>query len=345
MAAALSAGCKDDQKTPAKPEATASASAAPKVEAEPPPGPCAAAGTEPVSLGTASGHVHGFGLDAGRVYFSSWQLFGGRGDLGWVRKDGKGKRNLTSLSLEPRSLIVDDAAIFYTTGIRLGRVPKDGGEAKVLVETFSSQSIAGDGTYVYGVPGDYGPYDRLIRAEKSLGKTKELDVSERPESRLAPFGFSAIAVDAEGIYVTDSSADRVLRFPLDRGKPKILAKGQEKAFDLALDDQSVFFTLAKKGLILKVSRSGGTPEKVASGLAPNARIAVSGGKVATTAAALDAKGTETLVLVGTDGSAPTPVATVPRGSSVDAVALDEKCVYWAEHEPGAGTVTFRARAR
>jgi hypothetical protein len=30
---------------------------------------------------------------------------------------------------------------------------------------------------------------------------------------------------------------------------------------------------------------------------------------------------------------------------VDAVALDEKCVYWAEHEPGAGTVTFRARAR
>ena len=343
---ALPLGCEDKQKAAAKPEAPAAAAPAPSAtEVEAPPQGCTASGTDSVSLGSVNGHVHGFALDGGHVYYSTWQLFGGRGDLGRARKDGRGPANLASLSLEPRGLIVDASSVFFTSGIRLMRVPREGGEAKVLAETFSSQSIAGDGTYVYGVPGDYGPYDRLIRAEKSSGTTKELDVSERPEAKLAPFGFSAIAVDAQGIYVTDSSANRVLRFPLDRGKPKVLATGQDKAYDLAIDDANVYFSLAQKGHLMKVAKSGGAVSKIASGLAPSARIAADGKGIVTTAAAVEKDGTETLVAFGTDGSAPKPVASITRGHSVDAIALDEKCVYWAQHDPDSRKATLYAHAR
>ena len=258
-----------DSKTEAQPEPTRSAtpSATAEREPEPPPGGCKASGKEPMKLGKALGHVYGFAVDPTHVYYSSWQLYGGRGDLGGARKDGGGARNLASLSLEPRGLVADGRNVYFTAGIRLMSLPKDGGEQKVLAPTFSSQGIAGDASYIYGVPGDYGPYDRLIRAAKSSGTTKELDVSERPEAKHAPFGYSAIAVDASGVYVTDSSADRVLRFGLDRQKPKVLATKQEKAYDIAIDDENVYFTLAQKGQLMKVAKTGGAPTKIGSGLA------------------------------------------------------------------------------
>lgn len=333
---------KDLPKSEAVPSAGATASAAPADEA---PKGCQATGQVPVALGSVTGHVHGFGLDATHVYYSTWQLMGGRGDLGRARKDGRGTANLSSLSLEPRGLLVDDTGVFFTTGIRLQRVIKEGGEARMLAETFSSQSIAGDGSYVYGVPGDYGPYDRLVRAEKATGTTKELDVSERPEVKLDPRGFSAIAVDAEGIYVTDSSAGRVLKFPLDRGKPKVLATQQDKAYELGIDDSHVYFTLAKKGLVMKVAKSGGAAAKVASGLAPSARLAVDAKALVTVAAAPDANGTETLMSLSKDDGTPTPIAVIPRNHSVDALSLDDKCIYWAQHDPDTRKATLYARSR
>ena len=340
------AGCDDKNQAAPKPEVPASA--APSSTAAPedaPPGPCAATGTDSAKLGTVNGHVNGLALDATHLYYSSWQTLGGRGDLAKARKDGSGSANLTSLSREPRGLVVDAAAVFYTTGIRLMRISKEGGETSMLAETFSSQAITSDGTYVYGVPGDYGPYDRLIRAEKSSGTTKELDVAERPETKLGPAGFSAVAVDARGIYVTDSSSNRVLRFGLDRGKPKALATGQDKPFDLSIDDTSVYFTLAQKGQLMKVSKTGGAVTKIASGLAPSARIAADAKGIVTTAAAVGSDGTEMLVFMGSDGSSPTPLASIARNHSADAVALDEKCVYWASYNPDTRKATLYSRAR
>lgn len=336
------AACDGSDKLDAKPEpnATPSASAAPS---EPPPGPCAAS-EKPVELGATHGHVYGFAGDATHLYFTSWQLYGGRGDLGRVRKDGKGKENLSSLSLEPRGLVVDASRVFYTAGIRLMSLPKAGGEPKTFVETFSSQSIAGDSGFVYGVPGDYGPYDRLIRAEKSSGKTKELDVSERPDAEHPPFGFSAIAVDGAGIYVTDSSKNRVLRFPLDRGKPKVLSTNQDKAYDLAIDSNSVYFTLAQKGDLLKVPKAGGAAQKIASGLAIRSRIAADDKGVFATLAGKD-EGPQTLVRIGTDGGEPTGIASIPKADSVEAIAVDDRCVYWIRRDSTSHQATVYARAR
>ena len=336
-----------DSKSDAQPEPARSAapSATAERQTEPPPGDCKASGKEPMKLGKAQGHVYGFAVDPTHVYYSSWQLYGGRGDLGSARKDGGGARNLASLSLEPRGLVADGTNVYYTAGIRLMSLPKDGGEQKVLAPTFSSQSIAGDATHIYGVPGDYGPYDRLIRVEKKSGTTKELDVSERPESKHAPFGFSAIAVDASGVYVTDSSADRVLRFGLDREKPKVLATKQEKAYDIAIDAENVYFTLAQKGLLMKVPKAGGTPAKVGSGLAVRARIAADDSAIVTTVAGATDDAPQSLALIPLDGGAPALLTTVPRGQSIEAVALDGKCIYWAQRNSDNHEVGIFARAR
>lgn len=339
---ALTACDKKDEAT-AEPRAAASASASAAPPTEPPAGPCKA-GKDPVVLDKTQGYVYDLALDAGYVYYGRWQLYGNRGDLRRARKDGEGGMNLASLGLEPRGVEVDDDHVYYTAGIRLMQLPKAGGESKSLADTFSSLAITAHGQYIYGVPADYGPYDRLIRAEKKTGKTYELDVSERPEADEQPRGFSAIAADDEGIYVTDSSGDRVLRYTHERAKPKVLAGKQPKAFDLAIDADSVYFTLALKGDLMNVPKAGGKPVRIGYGLVKNARIAVDDKAVFTTIAGKDKDSPSTLISIPKGGGAPQLVATIPDGHYVEVIGVDDKCVYWVQRESAGDTLLY-ARAR
>jgi len=339
--------CDDKGKGEAKPEVASTAAPAPSatVESTPAPGGCKAESEKPSKLATIHGYVYGFQGDATHLYFSSWQLYGSRGDVGRVRKDGEGKTDFVSLSLEPRGLQLDEKRVYYTAGIRLFAVPKEGGEPTVLHETFSSQGIAMDGTYIFGVPGDYGPYDRLVRVEKKGGPSKELDVATRPDVKEPPSGFSAIAVDASGVYVTDSGANRVLRFQLDRAKPKVLAAKQDKAYDLLLDDDNVYFTLAKAGKLMKVSKSGGAAKVMATGLENQTRIGGDAKAIYATFAAKSEDAPQTLVKIPLDGGDSTPVGVVPHSHIVEAVSVDEKCVYWAQRDPDTKNAVVYALAR
>ncbi len=342
MAIALALIACDKSKEEAKPELAPKASVSAAPDPEPPPQGCQA-GAEAVVLDKTDGYVYDIGQDATHLYYGRWQLYGGRGDLRRARKDGKGGMNLASLSLEPRGVVVDANKVYFTAGIRLMTIPKEGGEPKALAKTFSSLSLTDDDKYIYGVPGDYGPYDRLIRAEKSSGKTYELDVSERPESAEQPRGFSAVANDAESIYVTDSSGNRVLKFSHERAKPKVLSK-QPKPFAMGIDDDSVYFTLALKGDLMKIAKSGGAAKKLASGLVPNATIAVDQKGLVTTLKGKDKDAPATLASIPKDGGDAKPLASVPNGNYVEVIALDDKCVYWVQREAGAGTTVY-ARAR
>lgn len=342
LALALSACDKSKTEVTAEPTATASASAAPAPE--PPPGGCLA-GSEPTALDKTSGYVYDLAADATHLYYGRWQVFGGRGDLRRARKDGKGGMNLASLSLEPRGVVVDDASVYFTSGIRLMKMPKAGGESKTLVETFSSLSVTATDKYIYGVPSDYGPYDRLIRADKGSGVTYELDVSERPDTEEQPRGFSAVVTDAEAIYVTDSSGNRVLRFGLERAKPKVIAPRQERPFALGIDDANIYFSLALKGDLMKVKKSGGTPTKLAAGLVKNARIAVDQKGVFATLAGKGKDAPGSLVKIPNDGGAAVPMASVPSDHFVEVIGLDDKCLYWVERVAGSGDAVLYARAR
>jgi len=100
------------------------------------------------------------------VYYTSWQVYGGRGELSKIRKDGEGTQALAALKLEPRGLALDNDTAYYTAGIRLQSVPKSGGSAVTVEAQFSSQNIGVDDKNVYGVAGNYGPYDRLAKMAK-----------------------------------------------------------------------------------------------------------------------------------------------------------------------------------
>lgn len=347
LAALALLACDDKSKNEAKPEPAASAAPAPSAapeEAKPAGAGCRAESSKPMKLGVVHGYVYGFAGDEANLYYSTWQLYGSRGDVGRIRKDGEGKTDMVSLSLEPRGLLVDDR-VYYTAGIRLFAIGKDGGEPAILHDSFSSQSIAMNGTFIFGVPGDYGPYDRLVRIEKKGGASKELDVSTRPDVKEPPSGFSAIAADDSGVYVTDSGENRVLRFQHDRAKPKVLASKQEKAYDLVIDADSVYFTLAKAGKLLKVSKNGGTPKVIATGLENQTQITSDTKAIYTTLAAKAEDAPQTIVKIGFEGGAPNPIAVVPHTHVVDAITLDDKCVYWAERDPETRSATVYAIAR
>jgi hypothetical protein len=322
--------------------APAPASAAPE-EPAPGGGKCKATGDKPVQLGTITGDVFGFAVDATSLYYSSWELYGQRGDVGVVRKDGEPTPKLTSLELEPRGLALDDAAVYYTSGIRLMSIPKAGGDPRTLEQVFSAQQIAASATDVFGVPGDYGPYDRVARIPKKGGETKELSTAKRPASKDRPNGFSRVLVDDSGVYVTDSGNGRVLRFSPDGGKPKILANGQDKAFDLVIVGSDLYFDLARKGELLVVPKAGGTPKKLGSGLAENARIAADDRAVYTTLAGKNDGDANALVRFVPSSGEVAKVADVASTTPVSQIALDGDCVYWVIRESSSKSVVYALR--
>jgi hypothetical protein len=326
------AGCEDKTReaasSAAKPTATAPASAPPaQPTAEPTVLGCKAPGDKPMQLGEVHGDVFGFAVDAGYVYYTTWQLYGSRGDLGKLRKDGQGGQPLASLKLEPRGLALDETTVYYTSGIRLNTISKEGTKEGTLDDKFSSQSIAIDDKTVYGVPGNYGPYDRVAKIAKSGGSSGELASAKRPAVKEGLNGYSAIAVDAAGVYVTDSGNGRILKFALGGGKPQSLASGLKKPIALAKDSSNLYFSLAA-GELLSVPKAGGKAAKLASGLVEEPHIAGD-------AKAIYApfKGTGERVVIDqvdtTDGSYK-PIATVGEGRTVSSIALDDKCVYWVE---------------
>jgi hypothetical protein len=345
----IALGCKETEKS-AKPDsalATAAVTAArPEVPTESTPGGCRASGDKPIELGKTKGEVFGFVSDATYVYFTSWHTMSSRGDLGRIRKDGEGTRALVSLALEARGLAMDEKDIFYTEGIRLVKRPKgEEGKPTVIAPKFSSQWIALDGTHVYGVPGDYGPYDRVVKMEKNGGVNFEIDVATRPEVKLGPVGYSAIVVDAKGIYVTDSGNHKVLRFTFDRAKPKILSAGQPKAYALAADGENLYFTLADKGYLMQMPKAGAPVKKLSTGLVPKSRIvADENGAIAVFAGAGDNSPVE-IAFVPREGGERKKLATVLAEHSVEAVAQDKDCVYWAARATGSGNITFFAAGR
>ena len=341
--------CEDKAKEATKPEAakqatSAVANAAPTPAATPteaPPAGCKAPSDKPLQLGEVHGDVFGFVGDSGFVYYSTWQMYGSRGDLGRFRKDGQGHQPLTSLKLEPRGMALDDKTVYYTSGIRLNTIVKEGGKEGTLDDKFSSQAIALDGQNVYGIPGNYGPYDRIAKIAKSGGAASELASAKRPSVKEGLSGYNSILVDASGIYVTDSGNGRVLKFALSGGKPQPLASGLKKPFILATDGTHLYFSLAG-GDLMTVPKSGGKATKVTAGLVEEAHIVADAKGVY--APFTSTSGGVVIDKVDLDGGSNKPIATVAEGRTVTAMTLDDNCVYWVERvDAGKGLIQALGR--
>jgi hypothetical protein len=335
-------GCDETKKDAPKPEpaktakAEATVASAPQTQETAPSG-CKAQGDKAVQLFEVHGDVYGFAGDAAYLYYTTWQLYGSRGDLGKVRKDGQGAQPLTSLKLEPRGLVLDDKAVYYTAGIRLFSMPKEGGKEKTIDDKFSSQSISADDQNIYGVPGDYGPYDRLAKIGKQEGKSTELASAKRPPVKEGVNGYNSIAVDSTGIYVADSGNNRILKFATTKGAPKPLATGVKRPFALNIDETNVYFTLVG-GDLMMVPKAGGKTTKLATGLVENARLAADAKGVYAPFAVKD-QGPE-INKVAIADTTRKAVASVAESRLVSAMAIDKECVYWVERVDAGKSLIF-----
>ncbi len=336
-------GCHDDKNAAAKAAPSAAKPAASAAPAEDVPKGCQAGG-KPVQIGTVLGDVEGFGQDGTKLYYTSWQLYGSRGDFGWVRKDGQGSRTEASLELEPQSLAVGDKNVYFTTGIRLMSISRTGGDAHKLVDVFSSKHIALFGKDILGVPGDYGPYDRLAKVAKTGGDVTELASGDRPKVKDTPNGYSRVRADDHAAYVTDSGNGRILAFPLPKGKYKVLASHLKKPFDLVMGDTTLYFNQALDGELMSVPKKGGKAKKLASGLVKNARI---GGDDKSLYAAIAGKAEDdpqAFSKISPEDGKVEPFAVVPSLQTVSAIAVDKACVYWVVRQDAGKSIVY-ARKR
>jgi hypothetical protein len=325
-------GCDESKKEATKGNqaavpSTAPSAAVPEKAAEPSPEGCKPSGNKPTRLATVLGDAFGFAGDATHLYCATWQMYGGRGDVTKIRKDGQGSEPLAGLKLEPRGLALDKDTLYFTAGIRLNSVPKTGGSTATLNEQFSSQRIAVDDKSVYGVPGNYGPYDRLAKIPKKGGETIEIASAKRPKVGTGVNGYNSVALDESGIYVADSGNGQILRFSFEPGKPRRLATGLKKPFDLAIDGSNVYFSLAG-GDLMMVPKAGGKSSKLAARLTEDARIAADAAAVYTTQAAKE--GRANLVKVTPSDGSTIAVVEIAPTHLVSALSLDQDCVYWVE---------------
>jgi len=332
LSLALLAGCDETKVAPvssAAPGPSAAPSAEPKPEATAP-GPCAVSGTVPAELGTINGELYGWSADSTHLFYSSWQLYGSRGDVVAVRKDGRGQSALVSLKYEPRALVVDDKYIYYTAGILLQRTPKDGATTDTINPEFSAKGLALLEDQIYGVPGDYGPYDRIARIGRRGGDITELVTSPRPKLE-GPNGFVALSADGSGVYVADAGGRRVAKLAAGSKKLATLAKGREAVVDLAVDDTQVVF-VTEKGSLMHVKKTGGTAKKLAGPVTEAPRVALVGEAAYTVLAggSPDAPSAVSRVALATGET--TLLAPVPADESVTEILADERCVYWVSRK-------------
>lgn len=332
-------GCEDKKETSRADAAVAPASSEPAAQkqVEPAPQGCQAKRDVPTQLGEVHGDVFGFIGDSTMLYYSTWQLYGSRGDLGKFRKDGQGGQPLTSLKLEPRGMALDNSTIFYTSGIRLNTISKEGNKEGTLDQSFSSQYIALDGDSVYGVPGNYGPYDRLVKISKKGGESTELASAKRPSVSSGPNGYNAMAVDDSGIYVVDSGNNRILKFATSPGKPKPLATNVKQPAHLGISGDQVYFTLAA-GDLMAVPKAGGKAKKLATGLVEEAQVAADDkGLYAPFAGSDDAV---QIQKINPEEGTHQPVAIAGKSRSISAMTLDADCVYWVERIDAGKSLVF-----
>ncbi len=337
LALVVAVGCEQSKVAPA-PSASPGPSAAPSSGTTPPeakadaspPQPCGVTGTVPVELGTINGELFGWSADTTHLYYSSWQLYGSRGDVVAVRKDGGGQNALVSLKYEPRALVVDDKYIYYTAGILLQRTPKDGSTTDTINAQFSAKGLALLGEEIYGVPGDYGPYDRIARIGRRGGDITELVTSPRPKVD-GPKGFVAMAVDASGVYVADAGGKRVAKLAAGSKKLATLAKSGEPVVDLALDDTQVLF-VTEKGSLLQVKKTGGTAKKLAGPVTEAPRVALVAQAAYTVLAGASPEAPSTVSRVALDTGETSLLAPIPPDESVTGIYADDRCVYWVSRK-------------
>jgi sugar lactone lactonase YvrE len=224
------------------------------------------AGGAATAIATDQAYAEGIAVDEIHVYWTTGSS-GSDGSVWRGGKDGSALVTLASGQLAPSGIAVDEDAVYWANYLAPGYVEAiakgGGGSPKVLTSGgMGLTRVAVDDVNVYFLD-FYG--STLLRVPKTGG-------APGPDLLATEAGLvSGLAIDATSLYLT-AGAD-VVKVDKATSTSTILATTGGPS-DVAVDDDSVYFTDAKLGQVLRVAKSGGAPIVLASGQNGPAGIAV-----------------------------------------------------------------------
>ncbi len=237
----------------------------------------------------------GIAVDADFVYWASPS----GGFVAKLPKGGGAAVMLAADQVEPESVVLDDAHVYWTDSGEIGKpgavmtTPKAGGPLVMLASGSAPGGLALDATHVYWV--DAGTFD------------------------------------PDGTSHHDGTVSRV---PIAGGATEVLVAGLDGPFGIAIDGASVYWTNPQAGTIIKLPLGGGATVTVASGQSTPQGIAVDASRLYWTIE-LDASGNGGIMMAPIAGGPASELATdqnAPLG-----IVLDSTSVYWTD--PGGDEFT------
>ena len=224
------------------------------------------AGGTATSIATGQKYAEGMAVDDGHVYWIT-EASGADGSVWRASKDGTALVSLASGQLAPSGIAIDDGHVYWANYLAPGDVnalAKGGGGAPTVLTSggMGLTRVAVDEANVYFLNFYGGTLNRVAKT----GGAPTLLATE-------PGLVGGLAIDGTSLYVT-AGAD-VVKIEKATSTATILATTGGPS-DVAVDADSVYFTDAKLGQVLRVAKSGGAPAVLASGQNGPAGIAVDG---------------------------------------------------------------------
>jgi len=327
---------------------SASASAVAPVSDPPPPADCKAlARKKLIALTSRAGKAADIALRDGDVFALFYKELGARIEVVRVPRSGGRVTVLGPFtqSVHPGGLVVGEDAAFYSVNGRLMREPFDGTKPTEIANGLS-KGIAVRGNDLFAVRCPTRGEQELVRLPATGGEPSVVARFDGPKA--GKCNVSSIALDGDSAFVADWATRRVLRVGLRDQKTTELATGQPFPKRIALGPSDVVFQ-ASSGLVT-VPKSGGPTKKLASiGSSPDHSVAWDDHDffiVNEDAYSMKAS-LEQLPRSGGDSKVIEwfPVKTVPEGSGVTDVAVDDQCVYVSRWNSAAGYSEILARPK
>ncbi|MDC0746103.1 Vgb family protein [Polyangium mundeleinium] len=273
-----------------------------------------------LAAGGGASSPRALALDTTSVYWTT------AGSVMKVGLNGGSVTTLASDQVMPAGIAVESEKVYWGENwSTLNAVPTGGGPiVKLATDGINSapQCVAIGGSHLYWVNSNSGDAVRRVPLAGGTAVTivPAVDVPQ------------CLTVDSDFVYFTSMDGDqtstggKIRKVPRDGGTPEVLVSGQHFPYMITADAGNLYWTDVGNDKIMKVSKSGGAPQVLATGDYP-AGIAVDSNYVYW---ANRYAGTVMKVPVGGG-----PAETIaPDQNSPAAVAVDATSIYWVNEGDG-----------
>jgi len=160
--------------------------------------------------------------------------------------DGGGATQVATGQNNVGSLAAEGGFVYWSTASAIFELEVGVGSPTPLVQGLTSpRSVVVDDDYAYFATGQWGVDEAVRRVPRGGGAAELLTDTG---------GAYVIALDATHVYAAANHDGVIFRIPKDGGTPEVLATGQPFPFDIAVDDEAVYWSSETDAAVAKVAK-------------------------------------------------------------------------------------------